>query len=233
MTGKIVGIFSPAGGVGVTTIACHLAVAFARKGTEVALVDLVRDFGTVPEVVKFKPKWSLDQIDIRHFEKTSTSLAHPTCKGLHVYCNGSSAPGHSSLIKVAELLDLLKDRYPFTIVDLPHTFLTSDSVAVGEAADTLVVVAEYQWATIERTRRFLNTADSSNPRLRKTAVIVLNKSCWLPQDVVRECRAKLDAPVAREFVFTPGLQEKSILPDSNLFSSSVRDFSAQLERALS
>ena len=59
---RLVAFFSPKGGVGVTTLAVNTAVAAARDGRSVALVDLDLEWGQVATHLNLTPKFSVVEL---------------------------------------------------------------------------------------------------------------------------------------------------------------------------
>jgi MinD-like ATPase involved in chromosome partitioning or flagellar assembly len=157
--GKTIAVFSPVGGAGVSFVATGLAHSLAEKA-DCAVVDLVRDFGTVQDYLPVKgrrPKLNV-------------------------------VPSSDALLderSVEGTLRAFASKNAFTVLDLPHT--TQDAIAgiALNLADIVLVVVEYNWASILACRRFMDGGYAAKCN------VVVNKVEWLPADVITECHKNL------------------------------------------
>ena len=139
--GRIVSVFSPVGGSGVSTIAVNLAISMLRSGgqgkeaaaesaTGVALLDLNPAPSDVSLLLDITPKHTLtdvgqhrDRLDRRLLSGAMT--VHPS--GLHVlpqsgFTSGLGLPSWDvDPGFVRQLFVLLRKMYEYVVVDLGHT----------------------------------------------------------------------------------------------------------------
>ena len=161
--GVIVTIFSPKGGVGRSTIAVNLAVAAAREGRRVALVDGSLQFGDVgvllnldsrhrsiadlvPEIAAGEPE-SLETVLVRHDSGVDVLLAPPT-------------PETAELITPAYMravLQRLRIDHDLVVVDTPPV-LTDMTLAMLDVADRIVALLTLEITNIRNLRVFLEVA---------------------------------------------------------------------------
>lgn len=224
MSGKIIAVFSPVGGLGVTTIACHLARSFTRGNKNAAIVDLVRDFGAVSDVFCFRPPITLDLIGPGEVHENSSSLkklAHPANRNLFLFVDNKKPQKE---IQIGALLQSFRECFPVTVIDLPHSLLAKDAGTVFEQADKKLVVCEYNWASILRTRIFLD----GNKHLE--SVVVMNKVEWLPHDVIQECKNSLSYRIDKEFPLLQALVGRCRLVNGTGFDGHIKQFVSQLGR---
>ncbi len=161
--GSIVTVFSPKGGVGRTTIAVNLAVAAAKQGKRVALVDGSLQFGDiavmlnldprhrsladlVPEVAAGVPE-SVETALVRHDSGVDVLLAPPT-------------PETAELITPAYMravLDQLRADHDLVVVDT-QPVLNDMVLAMLDVADRIVAVLTLEITNIRNLRVFLEVA---------------------------------------------------------------------------
>jgi pilus assembly protein CpaE len=198
--GKVIAVFSPTGGIGTTTIATNLGGYLSKLG-ETCIVDLDLQFGMVSHYLNLEPSFSLSTIDFAqtHFD---TGFLRNLMTKYDANLSVLAAPpelediGDIYAAQVQEILHTTKVEFPFTIVDLPKNLLDERAIATLDLADYVLVLSEYNWGSILNTRKCLDTfkAHYNHEKL----LLCINRSEWLPQDVLTECRANLNYPVFHE-----------------------------------
>ncbi|MBX9722999.1 MAG: hypothetical protein K2X81_16470 [Candidatus Obscuribacterales bacterium] len=196
---KIIAVFSPSGGVGVSTIASHLAYHLAADN-ETALVDMVLDFGSQSDFLKFNPELSAEKVPF-FFKKDSAfleKLSLPSHRKLKLFSAPSSAVSQQFDWKL--LLSSCKDSFQNIVLDLPHTFLAPELTIGLEQADVILLVSEYAWASVLNTKQFL---ENSHEGLSSKCQVVFNKYVWMPQSVVDECHQNIKDKVVGDLPYQP------------------------------
>ena len=158
---KIIAVYSPTGGCGVSTIASHLAYILAERN-ETAILDLVLDFGSISDFYGFTPEPRIDCISSSMDPSFLAQLSLPKRKGLKVFAAPDAAPKKFDLKK---LLSSCRRSFKYTVLDLPHS-LTPDSLTSLAAADLLIVIGIYHWAPIISLATFLHDLDWSSVGLK-------------------------------------------------------------------
>ncbi len=165
--GQIVAIFSPKGGVGRTTVAVNLAVAAATElGKKVVLVDGSFQFGDVGVLLNLNPKnksiadlapeldqagndvESIDTFVINHSAGIRVLLAPPS-------------PEMAELIKpdgIRRVLEALRMSHDLVVVDCT-AFFNDTTLAILDAADTILTMLSLEITSIKNMRLFLEVAD--------------------------------------------------------------------------
>jgi pilus assembly protein CpaE len=165
--GQIIAVFSPKGGVGRTTVAVNLAVAAATElGKKVVLVDGSFQFGDVGVLLNLNPKnksiadlapeldqaghevESIDTFVINHSAGIRVLLAPPT-------------PEMAELIKpdgVKRVLEALRMTHDLVVVDCT-AFFNDTTLAILDAADTILTMLSLEITSIKNMRLFLEVAD--------------------------------------------------------------------------
>lgn len=169
------------GGVGATTIACGLArLVSVRHHRRVALLDLDLHYGTVALSLDLDPVNGLrdalespEGIDPLLVER----LAQPLDDGLVAFAAETSPtePVTVDPLAVEGVLDTLRHRYHYVVVDLPRgageTFLQ-----VVERTDVLLLVADLSLAAMRDTLRLSQLVARVNPAAR--TLVVANRVGW-------------------------------------------------------
>ncbi len=163
--GRVIAVFSPKGGVGRTTIAVNMAVAIAAEpGHSVVLVDGSFQFGDVGVLLNLNPRnksiadlvpelevgepESLDTFVISHDSGVKVLLAPPS-------------PEMAELVTpaaVKRVLEALRLHHDLVIVDCASSFSDS-TLAILDAADTILTVLTLEITSIKNMRLFLEVAD--------------------------------------------------------------------------
>ena len=159
--GEIITVCGARGGLGATTLAVNLASKLvAVTGTEVALVDLDLQRGDVAAFMNLSPHNSLANFATAPGEVDAVFLAstltrHPN--GVFVLpapieIEDADSVGHDE-IKLA--LDLLRERFRYTVVDTSRT-VTGATLAAVEASRRILLISDLSVPGIRAARR---TAD--------------------------------------------------------------------------
>jgi len=152
--GKVIAAFSLRGGIGVSTLAANLAVGLAQIwGQPTALVDLALTNGQSALMLNLplRNSWAdlanavTAEIDATMLE--AVLLAHPSKARVLAT---PPRPEQSELVtaeKVGHVIALLKDRFEYVVLDLPHDF--SETTLAGlDHADQIITVMAPELASI-------------------------------------------------------------------------------------
>ena len=155
--GKVIAVFSLRGGIGVSTLATNLAAGLAQLwGQSTALVDLVLASGQSALMLNapLRHTWA-DLADTPVGEIDGDLVEHVLLNhtsGTRVLA-AAARPEQSELIsaeKVAHVISLLKERYDYVLLDLPHDF--SDTTLAGlDAAHQVLVLLAPELASVRAT----------------------------------------------------------------------------------
>lgn len=177
--GSVISVFSAKGGVGCTVTAVNLAVAL-RKQTErsVSLFDCDLYFGNVAVLLNLWPEASLGDL-VPYGEDLSTELVEEVMlthsSGVRVLLPPAAfeAAEEITLPLVTRILEVLRSRYEFTVVDV-GAHLDPIALSILDASSKIVLVTTPEVPALHNLRRVVQLAeDLGYPRGK--VVIVGNR----------------------------------------------------------
>ena len=176
-TGKIITVYSPKGGAGVTSVAINLAIALQDRETTVGLVDSSIQFGDVPILLNELPKYSLvelvprvNALDAKMVE--DTMLFHKS-SGLHIL----TAPPRPELSEkvtgnnMSQILEFMRQMFNYVVVNT-SSFVSDPCLAALDAGDLIVLLTTPEIAAIRNTRSFLELWDGLNMNLERVLLTI-------------------------------------------------------------
>ncbi|WP_026545631.1 AAA family ATPase [Arthrobacter sp. 35/47] len=197
--GMVIGVFSPKGGVGKTTIATNLAVGLGKLAPMgVVLVDLDLQFGDVASNLYLTPEYSvLDAVSGSASEDTMVLKAfltpHPS--GIYALCAPSNPADADSISadQLAVLIQQLTSEFPYVVIDTGPG-LTEHSLAALEQCTDAVWVTGMDVPSVRGLRSGLNVLGKLDlfPESRH---VVLNFADSKTGLSVQDVEATLGAPV--------------------------------------
>ena len=159
--GRIIMVYSPKGGTGVTTLAVNLAVTLNNDETHVVLVDGNLQFGDVAVFLNEQGKNTIldlapraDELEPEVVE--SVLIKHAT-SGLRILA-APSRPEHADHVsseQFGKLLKYLRQIYAYVVVDTSHS-LNDITLAALDAADVVVLLVTQDIPAIKNVRLFLD-----------------------------------------------------------------------------
>src|SRR5438132_1141885 len=164
-TGKIIGFFSPQGGVGRTTIATNLAVALHQTTEKpVVLVDGSLPFGDIAVILNMSPKAKTIADLIGSFEQADAdvmdSILVPHSTGIKVLL-APPTPESTELITGAHMkhvLELLRQRYAYVVVDTWPSF-QEQVITMLDVSDVILTLMTLEITSLKNVRVFMEIAE--------------------------------------------------------------------------
>jgi pilus assembly protein CpaE len=206
--GKVIAVFSLRGGIGVSTLATNLAAGLAQLwGHPTALVDLVLASGQSALMLNspLRHTWadladsSVGEIDGDLLE--SVLLSHPC--GTRVLA-AAARPEQSELItaeKVSHVISLLKERYEYVVLDLPHDF--SDTTLAGlDAAHQVLALLAPELASVRATACAVDVFDHLDYSPDRVS-LVLNTTFERGGLARKDIETTLKRPIAMALPYMP------------------------------
>lgn len=193
--GEVTTLFSPKGGVGVTTLAVNLAVNLHQQtGEPTILLDLSPSLGTAALTMGLQPRYSYLDV-IQNFHRLDEQLfrsfldVHET--GVQVLASPPRAedPAGPNMDEVMGLLRLCRKHFAFVVVDAGHTLTNGADVALMEA-DHKLWVSTPELPTLRNLKRTLELVGDHGRQNGKTPNrLILNQyadGIGMSQDEVKK-----------------------------------------------
>jgi len=179
LKGKMIVCYSPKGGSGKTTIAVNLATILRRRGSSVALMDGVMQFGSVRHVLQVPPS-TRSIVDLPTGQGMRTSLSEVLWEGPSgvAVLLGPPRPEEAELMAapdVATAMQLLAEDYDYVIVDAPSK-LGDETLALLDSADIILLLVTYMQASIANARAAVDTFEALGYKGQKPILLVVNQS---------------------------------------------------------
>jgi len=159
--GRIIMVYSPKGGTGVTTLAVNLAITLNNDETRAVLVDGNLQFGDVAVFLNEQGKNTIldlapraDELEPEIVE--SVLIKHAT-SGLRILA-APSRPEHADNVnsdQFGKLLIYLRQTYAYVVVDTSH-LLNEITLAALDVSDVVVLVVTQDIPAIKNVRLFLD-----------------------------------------------------------------------------
>ena len=145
---RVVLVASSVPGEGKTVTSCNLALAWARKGRRVLLIDCDLRRSRLSAIFPMPPgqKGLLEALH-EGSGRSSETLRYPVdgCAGLDVIAtrpvDGASPAEVVGTVAMAELIAWAKANYDHVVLDAPPLGLVSDALALAPLANSVLVVA--------------------------------------------------------------------------------------------
>lgn len=179
--GKVIVVYSPQGGTGVTTISTSVATLLMNKGIRVLMADADLQFGDVATFLDIKAQATIielladvDDLDPEHFDNIISTHG----SGLKVLVGPNRPEQAEEITKnrpavYAQIIDKVRKNYDYVVID---TATNLDEVNVGlfDIADQIVLVTTPSLPSVKNTRFVLDLFDRLGYPKEKT-VVVMNK----------------------------------------------------------
>jgi pilus assembly protein CpaE len=177
--GKIITVYSPKGGTGVTSIAINLAISLLDKESTVAVVDSSMQFGDVPIYLNEIARYSIIDLvprirDLDNKVVEDVLLFHKT-SGLHLL----TAPVRPELAEkvngnhLNQILEHMRQMFSYVVVNT-SSYVSDHCLAALDAGDVIVVVTTQEIVAIRAARAFLELWDGLNMS-KERILLTLNR----------------------------------------------------------
>lgn len=175
--GMIVSVYSPKGGVGVSTLTSNLALALRAPEYDVSIVDCNLQFGDIAMLFNEVPRVSImalasrvDYMDSKLIEDVMTLNRQ---SGVHILAAPTKIDLAETLSgeQLERVLVYLRDMYRYTIVNTDSHLDDITFSALG-VADVVVLVVTQEITTIRAVRSFLDLWERSKLNRDRIMVVV-------------------------------------------------------------
>lgn len=179
VNGKVIMVYSPKGGTGVTTVAVNLAVTLHNEQTRAVLIDGKMQFGDVAVFLNEQGKNTIldlaPRADELETEIVESVMIKHAASGLHVL----AAPGRPEQAEqvraddFTKLVNYMRQVYAYVVIDTASA-LTDITLAALDACDLVVLVVTQDIPAIKNARIFLDLLSSIGIG-RERICFVMNK----------------------------------------------------------
>lgn len=160
-TGRVFTVFSPKGGVGVTTLAINIATNIhetTKKPT--ILVDLDLYAGDVSTFLNLKPSYTISDVTVNMSRLDRNFLQGVVTKhesGVYVLAEPNKVEDGASISgdEIKKVLGLLKTMFSYIIIDTESSFHPETMTAM-EMSDMILLVFVLSLPGIKNVQRYLN-----------------------------------------------------------------------------
>lgn len=168
-------VTSSTAGEGKSFISSNLAVAFAKLGNKVLIVDCDLRLGRQHKIFNVSNEKGLSNLLITDVSKKYNSFIQKTdIENVSVLTRGTVPPNPSELLaseKNKQLMEVLSKKYDYIIWDCVPVMGLTDSRIMADLVDKIVIVSSYKITPMELLK---NTSDSLLNFKNKIAGVVLN-----------------------------------------------------------
>lgn len=166
---KVILITSPESGTGKSTVASHLAVAYAQKGERTVLIDADMRKPTLYKHFSKSGRIGLSSMMVGEFtlEENIQQIELELCS-LSILTSGPIPPNPNDLLsskRMCNLIDTLKKSYDRIIIDTPPVTLVSDALILADLSDATILVCRYQKTLKEKAKYATNRLKLSKAKL--------------------------------------------------------------------
>lgn len=141
--GKIIGVTSATQSEGKSTTACNIAYALAEDRQKVILLEADLRRPTIATKLSIARKPGVTNMLVDREGGEEAIQRSPHAPNMDVICCGDLPPNPSELLgseRMGQILDQLREKYDYIIVDLPPVTVVSDGLAMSKYLDGMVVV---------------------------------------------------------------------------------------------
>jgi len=177
--GKIITVYSPKGGAGVTTLAVNLAMTLRNEDTYVAIVDGDLQFGDVAVFLNEQSKTSVvdlgaraDELDPEFVEEVMITHAASGVKIL----SAPDRPEEAESIngeQFAKVLKYLRQMFAYIIIDTDSA-LNDITLSALDTSDLVILLTTQEIPAIKNCRLFLDLANAMKLD-RRRILFVMNR----------------------------------------------------------
>lgn len=176
---RVITVFSTKGGVGKTVISTNLAVALAKTGKRVILLDLDLQFGDVGIMLGLEPEHTVFEA-VQNYERLDVAMIQGLLATHSSGVRALLAPVHPedaeavTATRVTGLIGLLRQAADYVVIDTAPAF-TDVILAALDETDVAYVVTMMDIASIKNTRISIQKLQQLGYR-RGALRLVLNRA---------------------------------------------------------
>jgi pilus assembly protein CpaE len=213
--GKIIVVYSPKGGTGVTTLAVNLAVSLHNEETPVVIVDGNMQFGDVAVFMNEQARNSIldlapraDELDI---DIVNEVMITNTASGVKILAS-PARPEYAENItgeQFSKILKFLCNFFSYIVVD-GSSALTDVILAAMDVSNLIILITTQDIPSIKNARLFLDLADVM--KIEKRRILFIMNRFDKRIGIVPE---KISDTFKHDIVAVFAMEERVVLPSVN------------------
>lgn len=161
-------------GEGKSSCAVNLAIAFSQLGNKILLIDADLRKPSVYRKLRLQNVKGLSSVLVGFCDFNEAVVqVNPN---FDVLVSGPTPPNPSELLgsdQMTELLESIKDKYDYVVIDTPPVNVVSDAVVLAPKTEGIVMVVQDRKTTHDQFSRAVSALSFANARLLG---VVLNSS---------------------------------------------------------
>ncbi len=174
--GKIIAVYYPTGGVGVTTVAVNLAAELASQSTKVALVDLNLFAGDISTFLDVNPSYTLSSVTNNIARLDANFLMGVMTRhssGPYVLTEPTELDEAINITpeQVNRLLQFLKGVFDYVVVDCGGQ-LSGCTMSIMENAHLIMFTTVLSLPTIKTSKRYLTAMERKGIRKDRLKLLI-------------------------------------------------------------
>lgn len=174
--GKIIAVYYPTGGVGVTTVAVNLAAELASQSTKVALVDLNLFAGDISTFLDVNPSYTLSSVTNNIARLDANFLMGVMTRhssGPYVLTEPTELDEAINITpeQVNRLLQFLKGVFDYVVVDCGGQ-LSGCTMSIIENAHLIMFTTVLSLPTIKTSKRYLTAMERKGIRKDRLKLLI-------------------------------------------------------------
>jgi len=163
---KIIEITSSTQNEGKSVTAVNLAIALAKNGEKVILIDCDLRLATVARKLKIKQKPGLTNLLFGLNSAAEVIVHHPS--GIDVIPAGNLPPNPSETLgssRMATVLEFMREHYNYVILDVPPIGVVTDAAVLASKVSGVVLVVRQDKARSEGIDEAINRIRLANGKI--------------------------------------------------------------------
>ena len=176
---KVVQVTSSIFGEGKSYVASNLALSIAQTGRKVILVGMDLRKPSLRKIfpdVRLKPKNNVVGYLTGKFSRIDFAIENSkVCETLDIMMSGSVPPNPTEILsfdKQKELIDKLRDKYDYVIIDSAPYLLVSDSMLINPYVDATLYVIRAEFTDMRLFNEINDAINSKYKPLKKTYIVL-------------------------------------------------------------
>lgn len=160
----VIGVTSSMRGEGKSTTAVNLSYVFAEKGSKVLLIDADLRIPSVGNKLDMESSVGLADL-LRGKDAELPEFESYMLNNWYILTSGNIPPNPSELLgskRMEKLLNQLRERFDYIIVDLPPVNLVSDAISISSLISGMIVVIREEHTEKKELERCFRQLQLSN-----------------------------------------------------------------------